>query len=816
VLVLSIYIDKSAKTQLPSKENKNPLLMIFQATGVIICLGYIFGLLFSAVPFGGIGVLLLGMLLAFISRKPQGIPAKTAQKKGKNSKQNNKENKVIAFPLSPPRPKPIVFIIAGIIGLIATFYLQWRSPQPGNNDISKYIPKENSREQIFIIRGEISSSPRLTRKLNGQIWLEAKQLDEIKSESGAITTSKAVTGKLYVTLPILKVTGLYQGQRIAITGSLYKPQPNLNPGGFDFQEFLKQEGAFAGLIGKQVNILETERKWGWWQLKERIVQSQVKGLGIPEGPLVSAMVLGSKSVDLPYDIRDLFVSAGLAHALAASGYQTSLILSVVLGLTKRTSKKIQLFSGSLALLLFLSLTGFQPSVLRATIMGFAALVGLGLNRKVQQFGSLVMAATILLLFNPIWIWDLGFQLSFLSTLGLIVTVNPILNYLQWLPITIASLIAVSLACTIWTLPRLLNIFSVILVYSIPINIIVTPLISIISLGGMISAVLSFILPDLGTLTANLLYHPAHLLIQIAEFFVNLPGNFYVTGSISNWQMLFIYGLIMLTWWTQWWQKKLWLAIGISIGLILIPVSQSNKMLFRITVLAANREPVIVIQDKGQVTLLNSGNKGNGRFTIVPFLLQQGLSKIDSAISADFQKNANEAWVEILQKIQINNFFDYARIPEKLQISQAIEKAIQKDKGTYRAVTVGQTVNTGSALLQLINSEIPILQMQVAGKNWLLIGSSRTNEVLQLIRQGTLPRPQVLWYPGNQSLKDLIITAQPEVIILPSTQIDKDTLSALNRTNTKLFFTSQDGAIQWTPSGKFESFIQSGEGKNSIL
>jgi competence protein ComEC len=792
--------------------------MIFQATGVIICLGYILGLLFSAVPFGGIGVLLLGIFLAFILRlrKPQGISATTVQKKGKNPKEKNKDNKVVPFPLSPPRPKPIVYILAGVVGVVATFYLQWRSPQPDNNDISKYIPKENSQEQTFIIRGEISSSPRLTRKLNGQIWLDAKQLDEIKNESGAIGTSKGVTGKLYVTLPILKVTGLYPGQRIAITGSLYKPQPNLNPGGFDFQEFLKQEGAFAGLIGKQVNILETERKWGWWQLKERILQSQVKELGVPEGPLVSAMVLGSKSVDLPYDIRDLFVSAGLAHALAASGYQTSLILSVILGITKKTSKKIQVLSGSLALLLFLSLTGFQPSVLRATLMGFAALIGLGLNRKVQQFGSLLVAATILLVFNPLWIWDLGFQLSFLSTLGLIVTVNPIISYLQWLPTTIASLIAVSLACTIWTLPRLLNIFSVILVYSIPINIIVTPLISIISLGGMISAILSFISLDLGTLTANVLYHPAHLLIEIAEFFVNLPGNFYVTGSISNWQMLLIYGLIILTWWTQWWQKRLWLAIGISIGLILIPVSQSTNMLFRITVLSANREPVIVIQDKGKVTLLNSGDKGNGRFTIVPFLLQQGLSKIDSAISADFQKNGNDAWIEILQKIQIKNFFDYARTPEKVLLSQAIEKVIQKDKGIYQTLTVGQAVNTGSALLQLINSEIPILQMQTAGKNWLFMGSTRTNEVLQLIRQGTLPRPHVLWYAGTQSLKDLIITAQPEVLILPSSQIDKEALSALNRTNTKLFFPGRDGSIQWTPGGKFESFIQSAESKTSIL
>jgi len=61
-------------------------------------------------------------------------------------------------------------------------------------------------------------------------------------------------------------------------------------------------------------------------VKARIIRSQVRWLGSPEGPFVSSMVLGSKAVDLPYDIRDSFIQVGLAHALAASGFQTSLIL----------------------------------------------------------------------------------------------------------------------------------------------------------------------------------------------------------------------------------------------------------------------------------------------------------------------------------------------------------------------------------------------------------------------------------------------------------------------------------------------------------
>ena len=93
------------------------------------------------------------------------------------------------------------------------------------------------------------------------------------------------------------------------------------------------------------------------------------------------MVFGNKAVDLPYDIRDLFVKVGLAHALAASGFQTSLILGVILQLTRRAKKRTQIILGSLGLITFLFLVGFQAAVLRAVIMGFAALIGLALDRK---------------------------------------------------------------------------------------------------------------------------------------------------------------------------------------------------------------------------------------------------------------------------------------------------------------------------------------------------------------------------------------------------------------------------------------------------
>jgi competence protein ComEC len=779
--------------------------LMIESSGVIICLGYILGLLFSAVPWGGVWILALGILGAVLFRKHKSSP-QTPESNGKTK----------ASLRGQLNAHYRVWLAAGLVGLLATLYFQWRVPQPGTKDISQFVPSGDSATQQFVIvRGEVASNPRLTRSQRGQIWLTATQLDEVKNDKGPASVPKGVSGKLYVTVPLLQATGLHPGQEIAVTGTLYHPKGASNPGGFDFQKYLKQEGSFTGLIGRQINIVNDNAQWGWWQIRERILKSQVRGLGIPEGPLVSAMVLGSKAVDLPYDIRDLFVKVGLAHALAASGFQTSLILGVILQLTRRANKAIQFTLGFLGLIIFLSLSGFQPAVLRAVIMGSAALVGLILDRKVKQFGSLLLAATLILLFNPLWIWDLGFQLSFLATLGLIVTAPAIIKRLNWIPPTIASLIAVPLAATIWTLPVQLSVFGVVPAYSLLLNIVTTPFISVISIGGIISAIAALFAPNIGSMMAGLLHYPTDWLIKLVEFFSNLPGNSVVVGSISNWQMLAVYALIVLICLVKWWQQRWWFAGLMAFGLVLVPAWHSANTLVRVTVLDAGTEPVVVIQDKGNVTLINSGDEGTGRYTIVPFLQQQGVNKIDWAIASDFNNSDSNAWLEILQSLPIKNFYKYDIKPDTSIASQEIQQEVQKHKGIYQAVAPGQQVTTGFTVAQLIKDKLPVLTLQIQNQNWLLVGDIEPQEIERLARAGGLPSPQVLWC-SPESLKDLIKLFQPKVAIATSTNLDPKITTELGKHQTQVFFTGRDGAIQWTHNGNFEPFVQETENKLSVL
>jgi competence protein ComEC len=391
-----------------------------QATGVIFCLAYILGLISTGVSWGRYGILALGIAVAVAMPKlllkyTRNFLKTTNKRRSRTKKDSIEEPLETREELSLISMLPTakwVWAVAGLVAFLASVYFVVRSPQPTINDISKLIPVGGNTQEVAVtVRGRLASTPRLTQSGRSQFWLDTDVVSEINGGEGGVVVNRPVSGKLYVTVPLLQATGLYADNTIAVVGSLYKPQPPSNPGAFDFRAYLAREGAFAGLKGRQidwrrenaiadVNRLNSNTPAFWEStgmqpsyiqaMRQRIVRSQLSQLNVPEGPLISAIALGKQAVDLPYNIRDYFVQAGLAHAIAASGTQVSMVLALVLALTRRFSKQLQFGCGVGALFLLVGLTGFEASICRAALMGFGTLFALVLSREVKPLGLLLL------------------------------------------------------------------------------------------------------------------------------------------------------------------------------------------------------------------------------------------------------------------------------------------------------------------------------------------------------------------------------------------------------------------------------------------
>jgi competence protein ComEC len=741
------------------------------AQGTIACLAYILGLLATGVWWGGWVVLIGGLACA------AAIPRywRTA-------------------------PRPRFWLIAGAIGFLASLYFQFRLPQPSATDISRLIPSDGQSRVTLTVVGEVDSLPRLTRSQKAQIWLAVKGVEAVETSPLPIDETKPVEGRLYVTLPLAKAIELHPGQQVKLTGSLYKPRAATNPGAFDFQKYLQQEDCFAGFSGKQVEVPPQPTRWGWWMVQQRIVRSQSQWLGSPAGPLVSSMVLGSRGVDLPFDLKDRFTQVGLAHALAASGFQTSLILGVVLALSRRFSNRIQFILGALSLLLFVGLTGIQPAVLRAALMGFGGLVALLLTRKLNPLGALLVTATLLLIYNPLWIWNLGFQLSFLATLGLLVTVPALTKRMDWLPGGIIPLLAVPLAAYLWTLPLQLFAFGVLSPYTVPVNLVTTPLISLISLGGMASALAALLWSPAGSALAWLLKYPTLALIAVVDCFAQLPGNAFAVGTISAISAIALYCLIGLTWLQPWWQRRWWLAIALGVSLVVVPAGYARATLLQVTVLATPDHAVMVLQDGGKTALVNSGDESAVNFSILPFLQKQGVNELHWAIATNPSTLAT-GWQTVLQRLPARSLYTTSRADSDHSASPPSPNPLP--------LPWEQPAKLGNVRLRQLHPNAAALELQFKDQTWLFLGSL-ANPARNWLNQTSLSPAQVIWWLGDRLPLEVLEQVQPRVAIASANRIDPDTLVQLRQRNIQTFWTGRDGAIQWTTTTGFRTTLESGD------
>lgn len=750
----------------------------------LLCLAYILGLFLTGIPdaFGGcftgaIAMLSLGIGAAFFMPR-----------------------------IWRTGPRSRLWIATGLVGLIGILYFTIRTPSPPPNDISYLVaPSGSSQMNHFEIYGQIDSSPRLTRSDRTQFTLRATAAvwkPKLISSAPLQFPLQSVSGKLYVTVPKEHGDGLYPGQSVIVTGNLYKPKSVSNPGEFDFQAYLAERGIFAGLSG-QISGSDTGmppfprraliQRYSW-QLQQRIFRAQTQPLGTTYGSLAAAMAIGTAGIDMPFDLRDYFAQAGLAHALAASGFQVSLLVSIIVAATQRLPKSVRLWSGIGIIVSYISLTGAQPSVLRAGIMGIAVLLALITERKVKPLGSLLIAGTILLAANPQWIWDLGFQFSFLATLGLLVTVPTLTQWLDWIPPMLASAVAVPLAAYIWTLPLQLSTFGIVSPYSIVINVLATPLILVVSLGSMTSALLALIYPALGSISAYVLLYPIRGLVSLAQFGSTLPGSAYAIGTIASWTVICIYGLYGLVWWQRHWRRGWWLAGLTTASLILVPVWLTQTFV-KVTVLAITDAPIMVIQDRGQTALINVGSEETVNFAIAPFLQKHGINRLDWAIAThpfsssnpDTSSNPNTGWSHISQLLP----------------------------GEVSQLHLRDLIQMRDVAIEAFNIAPAVIKLYMGTHDWLMIdcGPLRCQQPLESL---PLQPAQVLWWTGEPLSEVVLNIINPQVAIASSHTLDINTRDLLASRHVKTYITGQDGAIQWSERQGFSTQLTPEESSLSLF
>ena len=238
----------------------------------------------------------------------------------------------------------------------------------------------------------------------------------------------------------------------------------------------------------------------------------------PQSSLLAGIVLGSKS-GLPNDVYQNLQKTGTLHMVVASGMNVTIVGSTLLSFFLLfTSRHLALIFAFLGIWFYVLLAGAEIPVIRAGMMGTLAFLAAGLGREADGWRGLGLAAAVLLLIDPLSLFDLGFQLSFTATAGILFFGRKISNLLIWVPRQLRPDLAQTLGAQIATLPLILINFGQYSLFSLPANLLVVTSLSLIMKLGAIVAILGLTLAPLSQVVAWFLWPLLTYCVKVVELF----------------------------------------------------------------------------------------------------------------------------------------------------------------------------------------------------------------------------------------------------------------------------------------------------------
>lgn len=349
------------------------------------------------------------------------------------------------------------------------------------------------------------------------------------------------------------------GEELELKCKLERPK-NMADSDFDYRAYLARQDIFYICQKPQIENPPAggrenlgNRFYGMiLALKNRFSAKITALIPAPEAGLLEGLIIGG-SGKLSKEVQANFSRTGMTHIVAVSGYNITIVaeylmlLGIFLGLWRR-----QAFWFALGgIWIFILLTGFPASAIRAGVMGTLLLYAMKNGRLANAGNAILCSAAVMLWWNPLLLrYDIGFQLSFLATIG-IVYFYPLFDIyfgerLKKYPTGvsfIAEILFMSLSAQIFVLPIILFNFQTLSLISPVTNILVLPILPITMLVGFLTIIASFIFQPFAVVFSWLAYLPLRYEIFVINYFANLKFSALEMGL--SWQGMLIWYIILI-------------------------------------------------------------------------------------------------------------------------------------------------------------------------------------------------------------------------------------------------------------------------------
>ncbi len=521
--------------------------------------------------------------------------------------------------------------------------------------------------------------------------------------------------------------GVVDAGRVDVAGVWLEPTEKRNPGGFDYQAFLRRRRVMGQLLVREV--IDQQPARGLARVKVRLARGVTVGLTEEAAGLMQAMTLGIRS-DLG-DLRDSFAAAGLAHILALSGLHVSILIGAVSWLLRPLAR--WRYPLLIALLLgFVALVGLSPSIVRAGLMGTALLLSLWLGAgRIDTWQAFGIALTLTLVAFPAWLLDLSLQLSYLAVAGILLLATPILRHIvgedlgakskkqpvtldprTWsLKTVVYGSVSVSIAAQVLAVPLLLHHFGQLPLMSPFVNVIAIPLATVLVPLGFAAGVLGLVWLPLARAINFITLGVAQFLIFLAESAERLPQLYW--GEILPIGFIYyavgVIGLALaLRGQLRWWRGLLLMSVAMVCSMVTLPTQRAPEIVY----LDVGQGDSVLIRLPGRTEILVDGGGSPfsdfdvGKNTVVPALRALGVDELEVMIASHADTDHIEGLPSVLAEIPTQQLIVGADASGDPLYDRLLRAARYRGVDVQR-VRRGESMRLGRARLEFLHPSVQL-------------------------------------------------------------------------------------------------------------
>jgi competence protein ComEC len=631
------------------------------------------------------------------------------------------------------------------------------------------------------------------------------------------------------------------GDSVKFSGTIIPVSEKRNPQGFDYKAYLKSQGISAQIkidnlhsITPNNNIAE----WVWW--REHALALVDQNFDAQTAPIAKALLVGYKK-DLDAESKTAFARSGLSHIMAVSGLHVGFIVApfwifIPYFWTKKHGSVIGLSILVFILIIYAGITGFSPSVLRASVM--ASFLSYGkLFHKVSNSINLTAAAAIsLLLFDPSQIYDIGFQLSFSAVLIILLLLPVIQNKLpywvqvQWYGAPIMVII-VSLVVQFGLYPLQVYYFGEISLVSPIANALFVPLLGIVVPLSLLALFLTAIFPIVGFVVN----YPSFLFLGWMSDFVTMASSWdwaWTTASLGSslifvFWMFLIFGISSLQIATLRWKL---LIGGLATACLISTISiwqQFQPAKLTVTYFDVGQGDAALIQTPNENNILIdagiwSPGYNSGKSVLLPHLKTSGIEKLDAVILSHPHADHIGGILDLIQGIPIDVIYNSGYTYDS-NLYQSYLKLAEEKSISVKPLTSGDTLALDPAMLFLVlgpdgntynsdpNEHSVIIHAVYGESEFLFTGDAGEDQEERLAHnyQNLLDTDVLkVGHHGSKTSSSLFFlnSVTPEIAVVSLAERNRfrhphrEALTRLNQTDAEILFTSQERAILFESDG----------------